>query len=385
MNYSQFENLPNEILLKIFKYINPTIKELLVFGHVSRRIRSVTHDQSLWQNVNLYRAGIFKNTVPAGLLQLVLENGCRRLYLTCSQIMGTLTLNQESQLEYLRTAGNTNTGVLTSLLASCHTLEHLHLTNVILNDSMISSICNQNGQTLKVLKIAHCKHQEQTYSCENCGKCFIDIRLWTNHKQICFTSSKNEIAKLKKLKLDIKKKKMNLVCTICGYKNAYKRNVKNHVIKKHINEKKKNLVCPTCGYESVHKRNFELHVINNHNSDATLKWIQPIIDNCTELRILDLSDTPLSEESIEYVAKNVTPTISKLWLYGIKSSVFCEKIVQILENRCNNLSKLRTGLRLDRGYEYHPIPQQMYYIGWQTDNPPIYVLQNVSNSFRYYE
>ena len=105
VNYSQLENLPNEILLKIFNYINPKIKELLVFGHVSRRIRSVTHDQSLWQNVNLYRAGIFKNTVPAGLLQLVLENGCRRLYLTCSQIMGTLTLNQESQLEYLRREG----------------------------------------------------------------------------------------------------------------------------------------------------------------------------------------------------------------------------------------------------------------------------------------
>ena len=118
VNYSQLENLPNEILLKIFNYINPKIKELLVFGHMSRRIRSVTHDQSLWQNVNLYRAGIFKNTVPAGLLQLVLENGCRRLYLTCSQIMGTLTLNQESQLEYLRTAGNTNTGVCINFTTS---------------------------------------------------------------------------------------------------------------------------------------------------------------------------------------------------------------------------------------------------------------------------
>ena len=55
------ENLPNEILLKIFNYMNPKIKELLLFGHVSRRIRWVSHDRSLWQNLNL----LPKNPVPA--------------------------------------------------------------------------------------------------------------------------------------------------------------------------------------------------------------------------------------------------------------------------------------------------------------------------------
>ena len=204
VNYSQLENLPNEILLKIFDYVNPKIKELLLFGQVSRRIRSIAHDQSLWQNVNLFP----KRKVPAGLLQLILENGCKRIN-TFSQIVGTLTLNQESQLEFLN-SWNTNPRVLTVLLASCHSLEQLHLRNVILNHEIISSICYQNGRTLKVLKLAHC----------------------------------------------------------------------------------------------------------NFFSDNTMDdvWIRLIIDNCVELSVLDLIDTQLSEESIEYMASNLTPTISKLWL-----------------------------------------------------------------------
>ena len=69
MNFSQLENLPNEILLKIFNYMNPKIKDLLLFGQVSRRIRSVAHDHLLWQDVNLFP----KSTVPSGLLQMILE------------------------------------------------------------------------------------------------------------------------------------------------------------------------------------------------------------------------------------------------------------------------------------------------------------------------
>ena len=233
VNCSQLENLPNEILLRIFDYVNPKIKELLLFGQVSRRIRSVAHDSSLWQNMNLFPRRI----VPAGLLQLILENGCKRIN-TSSQIVGTLTLNQESQLEFLN-SWNTNPRVLTVLLASCHSLEQLHLRNVILNHEMILSICYQNGRTLKVLKLAHCKS--------------------------------------------------------------------------------------TLTMDDV--------------------WIRLIIDNCVELSVLDLIDTKLSEESIEYLANNLTPTISKLWLTsGIKSRDKCMEMIKILENRCNNLTELKLSM-----------------------------------------
>ena len=161
MNFSQLENLPNEILLKIFHFMNPKIKELLLCGHVSRKIRSVAHDHSFWQNVNLFP----KNTVPTELLQLILEHGCKRLN-TCSQISGTLTLNQESQLEFLNTAWNTDSRVITVLLGSCHNLEQLRLSNVIISHEMISNIC-QNGQTLKVLKLTDCRKFSECSMCRN--------------------------------------------------------------------------------------------------------------------------------------------------------------------------------------------------------------------------
>ena len=120
LNFSQLENLPNEILMKILNYMNPKIKELLLFGHVSRRIRWVSHDQSLWQNLTL----LPKNPVPAGLLQLIVENGCQRIN-TGGKIVGTLTLNQESQLKFLNT-GSGNARALTVLLSSSYSLEQLH-------------------------------------------------------------------------------------------------------------------------------------------------------------------------------------------------------------------------------------------------------------------
>ena len=272
VNYSQLENLPNEILLKIFDYMNPKIKELLLFGQVSRRIRSIAHDQSLWQNVNLFP----RRKVPAGLLQLILENGCKRIN-TFSQIVGTLTINQESQLEFLN-SWNTNPRVLTVLLASCHSLEQLHLRNVILNHEIISSICYQNGRTLKVLKLAHC----------------------------------------------------------------------------------------------------------NFFSDNTMDdvWIRLIIDNCVELSVLDLIDTQVSEESIEYMANNLTPTISKLWLTsGIKSRDKCMQMIKMLENRCNNLNELKPSMFRSSSGTSYGIGSQSY----QKEQNDSKKLEDLISTFRRYE
>ena len=274
VNYSQLENLPNEILLRIFDYLNPKIKELLLFGQVSRRIRSIAHDQSLWQNMNLFPRRI----VPVGLLQLILENGCKRIN-TSSQIVGTLTLNQESQLEFLNIdlSANIDPRVLTALLASCHSLKQLRLSNVILNPDMISSICHQNGRTLKVLRLAHC-------------------------------------------------------------------------------------------------------------NTTTTEWIQPIIDNCVELSVLDLIDTKLSEESIEYMANNLTPTISKLWLTsGIKSRDKCMQMINILEKRCNNLNELKP---LMFRWNIGPFAGTSYGIGSQSykeEKNDSKKLEDLISTFRRYE
>ena len=79
-----------------------------------------------------------------------------------------------------------------------------------------------------------------------------------------------------------------------------------------------------------------------------MNWIQPIIDNCSELRVLDLMNTELSEESIEYVAKNVTPKLSKITIFGFPFQTkydlvdnwrsYCQQKIEKFENRCSNLN-----------------------------------------------
>ena len=153
--YSYLQNLPNEILLKIFEFIKPKIKELISLSHVCRRLRLVAHDQSFWENINL-----FPKSQSAGLIQMIIEKGCKRM-MACSQIVGTLTINEESQLEFFST-WHTNNRILNELLKSCHHLKHLDLNSVILTHDIISSIC-QNGNTLKILKLAEWSSDNTRY------------------------------------------------------------------------------------------------------------------------------------------------------------------------------------------------------------------------------
>ena len=77
----QLEDLPNEILLKIFKKLD--VKDLLRCGQMSKRIRAISMDESLWEKINL----MFKK-VPIGFLGLVLRNGCKYLSLFGAKLIG---------------------------------------------------------------------------------------------------------------------------------------------------------------------------------------------------------------------------------------------------------------------------------------------------------
>ena len=86
----QLENLPDEIIVKIFSYVD--IKEILRLGQVSRRIRAISSDDSLWLQLNL------KGHVPYELLEKAVENGCRYLSLA----FGCLYECQRSKLANIK-------------------------------------------------------------------------------------------------------------------------------------------------------------------------------------------------------------------------------------------------------------------------------------------
>ena len=111
-------------------------------------------------------------------------------------------------------------------------------------------------------------------------------------------------------------------------------------------------------------------------------WVRLIIDNCVELSALSLIDTKLSEESIEYLASNLTPTISKLWLTsGIRSRDKCIQMIKMLENRCSNLNELKPSMFRSSSGTSYGIGSQSY----QEEQNDSKKLEDFISTFRRYE
>ena len=107
---SSFLDLPNELILKVLSYTETA--DILRCGQVSKRIRIVSNDKSLFQTVNL--SGKY---VKTDLIEIVLNKGCKSLNLSDSFIWGIkLNLIQKSQLRKLD---------LSNCCVSCIVLEEL--------------------------------------------------------------------------------------------------------------------------------------------------------------------------------------------------------------------------------------------------------------------
>ena len=95
----EFQNLPNELLLKVLSYSDP--KEIISSGLVSKRLRTISQDYSLWQSVDLS-----KKIVKTELLDLILSRNCKSLNLSNSTIFGHLSIfDQNTHLRELDLSG----------------------------------------------------------------------------------------------------------------------------------------------------------------------------------------------------------------------------------------------------------------------------------------
>ena len=151
-----FLDIPDELVLKIFSY--PEAKDLISCGQVSKRIRRISRDSTLWVTANLE-----KKIVKTELLEMILGKGCRILNLRNSIILGNLISNIKSQLRVLKVSQpvslfhftcnkNCNCNVLEDLLISSCSLQHLEMEDLLLTTTMAENIC-ENGKTLQILNL----------------------------------------------------------------------------------------------------------------------------------------------------------------------------------------------------------------------------------------
>ena len=80
-----------------------------------------------------------------------------------------------------------------------------------------------------------------------------------------------------------------------------------------------------------------LNMINCRGLD--LDKIKPLIDNCVQLKELNLRDTEITEEAINYLVENLTPNIEQLSL-GNLDHLIGDNEIKILVSRCKNLDSL---------------------------------------------
>ena len=188
---ASIQDLPDEIILKVIEYLN--INQLVKFGEVSKRMRAVRNDQSLWKKINLSKNDRWdyyiyhEIDVPTDFVKMVIENGCQYLSLHFMKVgtpgvpismtsVGNLCLDKTSSLKYLDLKYcDAHFLFFEEILASCHSLQKLSMASIReckwhipkmrrasipeskwITPKMIRSICYQNGRTLQTLNFGAC-------------------------------------------------------------------------------------------------------------------------------------------------------------------------------------------------------------------------------------
>ena len=155
LSFFQLEDLPDEVLLNIFSWLD--IKGVLQCGQVSRRLRAISNDKLLWLKLNL-----FQRDVPYGFIEKAVQNGCEYLNLGFSCVHGARKKSKVPwKLKYLEISQSWDLplwarAVPKGVLENCQVLQKLSVEYLTLNSDGIEQIC-QSGEVLRILSLEGCK------------------------------------------------------------------------------------------------------------------------------------------------------------------------------------------------------------------------------------
>ena len=149
----QLKDLPDEVLLNMLNFLE--LPDLIRCGLVSKRIRSVSFIESLWQKIDISNSGHSRKIVPSDLVKRMINRGCKSLRLRGCRIKGhTETKVDTCQLISLDlTNCKVKHSVMNVLLTVCHSLKNLSLRNALVTPFMFEIICNQNGRSLETFNL----------------------------------------------------------------------------------------------------------------------------------------------------------------------------------------------------------------------------------------
>ena len=192
----KLEDLSDEVILNVLNFLE--LPDLIRCGLVSKRIRSVSFIESLWQKIDISNSdNSRKKIVSTELVKRIINKGCKSLRLRGYKVKGSLEYsdfrldssywsdqdkkNKHKQIKTFEYSGSNSSiceptyekgtqiasqlihldltncdikhSVLRVLLTACHSLKKLTLQNLLLTHYLFKRICNQNGQTLETLDL----------------------------------------------------------------------------------------------------------------------------------------------------------------------------------------------------------------------------------------
>ena len=85
----RLEDLPDELIQNVLNFLE--LPDLLSCGLVSKRVRSVSFIESLWEKIDIVNSGKRKwKIVPTDLLKRIINRGCKSLSLRGCKVTGNL-------------------------------------------------------------------------------------------------------------------------------------------------------------------------------------------------------------------------------------------------------------------------------------------------------
>ena len=146
------EKLPNEVLLKIFSYLE--VQDLGRCAMVSKQFQKNAYDEVLWKKLPI---NLCRKRVPNEFIQRIFERGTSYLNLHRAEISGgPLNFAKPNSLKYL--VLKIQNDVMKNILASCTRLEKLGCRVTYEGDDMTNEMpqyIRQNKQSLKCLQLEY--------------------------------------------------------------------------------------------------------------------------------------------------------------------------------------------------------------------------------------